>query len=105
MPRTKKTEDSNMFPAKFSKVLGEEWMNECNGFDTEELKKLVIESEQLIEEQEQLRDNDEKLKEFKQVVKDLGGAYKDAIFYQRAKIKYAMKTLESRGKSPLPKGE
>ena len=97
MPRTKKNNDPNMFPSKYSKVLGEEWMNECDSLPTEDLKKIVIEAEKNIEEQENLRDEDQKLKELKENVKALGGGYKDAIFYQRAKIKYAMKSLENRG--------
>lgn len=93
----KKASSDNVFPAKYTKVLGEEWMNECDSASAEDLKKKIIDAEASIEEQERLRDSDQALKELKDKVKDLGGGYKDALFYQKAKIKYIMKTLESRG--------
>lgn len=100
MAKKKKVDGDNSFPAKYAKVLGEEWMSECDSSDTEDLKRKVIEAETLIEEQENLRDADETLKNLKDQLKALNGGYKDSIFYQRAKIKYAMRTLETRGTTP-----
>ncbi len=93
----KKNSDENTFPAKYAKVLGEEWMNECDSLDADELKKIVIESESSVEEAEDKRDADEKLKQAKEMAKELGADYKETIFYQRAKIKYAMRCLETKG--------
>ena len=97
MGRPKKNHDDSAFPAKYAKVLGEEWMKECDSSDMEDLKKKIVDAEKAIGEQEALKKADEGLKDAQANVKALSAGYKEAMFYQKAKIKYALMTLESRG--------
>ena len=72
-------------------------MRECDSADINDLKKKIIDAEKSVGEQEALRKADEKLKDAKKNVKALGSGYKDSILYQKAKIKYALMTMETRG--------
>lgn len=98
MPRAKNSDSKSNFPKKYSQVLGEEWMSEVDKLDTDELKKIIVEAEQNISTTETERDADEKLAAAKEVVKELSAAYKDAVKYQTAKIKYSLMCLEGKGK-------
>ena len=104
MGRPKKNHDDSAFPAKYAKVLGEEWMKECDSSDMEDLKKKIVDAEKAIGEQEALKKADEGLKDAQANVKALSAGYKEAMFYQKAKIKYALMTLESRGMLSEDKG-
>jgi len=106
MPRVKKEKaGAGEFPAKFAKVLGEEWMSATDSLDTEELKKIVVDAANMIEEQEKQRDADMELKQQKEKLKEMSGLYKEDLFYQKARIKYSLKVLESRGIKVAPAKE
>lgn len=98
MAKVKRKDSVEGFPEKYAKILDKTWMEEADGFDEEALRGAIIEANGSISEQEKLRDADEKLKAAKDLAKDLGGAYKDSIKYQTAKIKYAIFNLEKMGK-------
>lgn len=98
MAKVKKKDTVEGFPEKYAKILEKTWMEEVDGFDEAQLRNVIIESNGSISEQEKLRDADEKLKAAKDLAKDLGGAYKDSMKYQNAKIKYAIFNLEKMGK-------
>ncbi len=98
MAKVKRKDSVDGFPEKYAKILDKTWMEEVDGFDEEKLRSVVIDANGSISEQEKLRDADDKLKAAKDLVKDLGGAYKDSIKYQSAKIKYAIFNLEKMGK-------
>jgi len=104
MPKGKKnaSSDGTGFPAKYAKVLGEDWMNEADGLETDELKKIIVDAANLIEEQENMRDSDMDLKQLKDQLKEKSGIYKEDIFYQKARTKYSLKVLESRGIKTTP---
>jgi len=98
MPQPKKSNTKNGISAKYTKILGEEWMEEVDKLDVEELTKIIVEASQNMSKVETERDADEKLKAAKEVYNELGAAYKDAMKYQNAKIKYALICLEGKGK-------
>lgn len=93
----KKSNKVEGFAEKYNKVLPADVKAEIERMSPEEAKALVIECENAYNEQERLRDADENLTAAKAVVKDLAGAYKDAMKYQTAKIKYALFCLEQKG--------
>jgi len=86
------------FPAKYAKHLDPGWMEDVDSMGEDDLKKIIVDSEGVIEQQEKLMEDDQKLKEIKELFKDLRGAYTEAIQHQKAKIKYALFSLEKAGK-------
>jgi len=98
MGKVKKKDTVEGFSEKYAKILDKTWMEEADGFDEEKLRSVIIDANGSINEQEKLRDADDKLKAAKELAKDLGGAYKDSMKYQTAKIKYAVWSLEKLGK-------
>lgn len=98
MPRKKKPQAPNGFPEKWYKKLPSTWVN--GGADakkSDELKNGILKSESIIADVEKDRDNDAKLTNAKEEVKDLNGAYNDTINEEKAKIKYSLFLLKSRG--------
>lgn len=85
---------------KLIKKLPTGFADDVAGFNEQQLKDAVLQSEANIRRVEQERDADEKLAGAKELLKDLNGPYRDAIGAQRAKIAYLMHTLEERGKLP-----
>ena len=85
---------------KLLKKLPTGFADDVAGFNEQQLKDAVLQSEANIRRVEQERDADEKLAGAKELLKDLNGPYRDAIGAQRAKIAYLMYTLEERGKLP-----
>lgn len=85
---------------KIMKKLPPGFADDAAGYDEEQLKNAVLQSEANIRRVEQERDADEKLAGAKEILKDLIGPYRDAIGAQRAKIAYLMHMLEERGRLP-----
>jgi len=87
------------FPKKYAKTLKEipEFQGTADSSDTDELKKIIIESEGNIFTIEKEKEEDIKLNAAKDLVKDLSQSYRDAMKIQTVKVKYALFLLESRG--------
>jgi hypothetical protein len=87
------------FPEKWNKVLKDlpEFKDTADAASTDELKKIVLDSEGNIYTIEKEKELDTKLNAAKELVKDYSGPYRDAIKVQTAKVKYALFLLEGKG--------
>jgi hypothetical protein len=95
MARIKK---NNSFPEKYLKILDANVMAEMEALDEHALKKSIVDSENAIDEQEKNKEADDNLQSAKEKVKELSKDYSDTIKFQKAKIKYSLFLLESKGK-------
>lgn len=98
MPKKKKSpQESNGFSDKLAKKLPTGFVEETDALGTEDLKKVLVDSEKNILCIEREIDADQMLNNAKAVIKDLAGPYREAIACQNAKIKYVLYCLEQRG--------
>jgi len=86
------------FPKKWEKHLPTGFSDTVNTMDDDEMHSIIITCEKTIHSTEKEMDNDSKLNGAKDLVKDFSQSYRDVINAQKAKIKYIIYTLESRGK-------
>ena len=94
----KNKSDGNGFAEKLMKKLPTGFAEDAEAMSEEELKKVIIDSENSINEVEKERDADIKLNAAKELSKELGKAYSETKSAQMAKIKYALYLLEGQGK-------
>ena len=90
-------EELTGFPEKWLKKLPTGFADEADALSEEELKKLIIRSENNINTIEKEKDADPKLNGAKEITKSLTGPYREATSAQKAKIKYALYLLENKG--------
>lgn len=95
-----KDKEDRDFPEKYKKKLPTGFAEDAESLDEEGLKKKILEAEGNLSNVEREMDADQKLQAAKDDVKDLAAAYKDAAAAQKAKIKYCVFLLETRG-TPL----
>lgn len=98
----KDDKDDNMpvtFAEKWTKVLKEipEFKDTADAASTDDLKKIVVDSEGNIYTIEKEKEVDTKLNGAQELVKEFSAPYRDAIKIQTAKIKYALFLLEGKG--------
>jgi hypothetical protein len=101
---SKKKNDDDMpvtFPEKWLKVLKQmpEFKEIADSSDAVGLKKIIVESEGNIYTTEKDMEADSPLNGAKDLVKQYSAAYKEAMKFQTAKIKYAMFLLEGNGEA------
>ena len=89
----------SMFPEKWNKVLKDlpEFKDTADAASSEELKKIIVQSEGNIYTVDNEKENDVKLNGAKELVKEMAAPYRDAIKVQQCKIKYALFLLEGKG--------
>ncbi len=94
-----KTNEPNVFPEKWAKVLKElpEFKDTADAASTDDLKKIIVTCEGNIYTIDKEKDDDTKLNAAKDLVKEYSAPYRDAIKVQTAKIKYALYLLEGKG--------
>lgn len=87
----------NAFPEKWAKKLPTGFQDDAATLSEEDLKKVIVESEQNLYSIDKEKSADVKLTAAREMVKDLGAGYREASGAQNAKIKYVMFLLEGRG--------
>ncbi len=87
------------FPERLSKKLPDNFESNTDSATTEEIKKIILDSESSIYDVDKEAELDEKLNAAKAIVKDLSKAYRDKKACESAKIKYCLWVLENRGVS------
>lgn len=94
-----KSDEPNMFPAKWAKILKDlpEFKETAEAASEEDLKKIVLSCEGNLYTIEKEKGQDHKLNGAKELVKEYSAPYRDAVKVQTAKIKYALFLLESKG--------
>lgn len=94
-----KSDEMNVFPAKWAKVLKEfpEFKENADACNQEDLNKIILTCEGNVYTIEKEKLNDVKLNGAKELVKEYSAPYRDAIKVQTAKIKYALFLLENKG--------
>jgi hypothetical protein len=85
------------FPAKWRKVLPENFSDEADSKKNDELQSIILKSSTAINELEKDMDNDAKLLALKEDLKHLMGGYKETMREEQAKIKYCLHLLRNRG--------
>lgn len=96
MAKKKSTAPDN-FPPKLWEKLEVTWRDGAQSKSNDDLKADLLKAERLISQTEKDMSEDISLEEAKQQVKDLSGGYRDVISVERAKIKYCLYLLETRG--------
>ncbi len=90
--------DKTAFPKKYyNKIKDSTFMEDVESLDTEELKAKIVKCEETIYTIEKEKENDDKLRAAKDLVKDYSAGYNDAAAFEKAKVKYCLFILESRG--------
>ena len=98
VPKKKKGPIIPGFEDKFAKKLPDNYEDTVDGMKTpDDMKGAVIDCEKVINLTEKEMEEDVALKNAKENVKALGGAYKDTLGCQKAKIKYLLHVMEGRG--------
>lgn len=87
----------NEFPNKWAKKLPEGFMESAENMSNDELKQALLKAEGIVSDTEKDMENDSKLNTLKEDVKMLAGAYKDTISSEKAKSKFCLYVLRSRG--------
>jgi hypothetical protein len=95
--RKKKPVAPDGFPEKWYKKVPTVWKDGAEAMDNEDLKKEVLKASSLVSDTEREMDEDPKLNDLKADLKDLRGGYMDLINAERAKVKYSLFLLRSRG--------
>lgn len=97
--KTDKEDSPTTFSEKWNKVLKEipEFKDTADSSSTDELKKIVMNSEGNIYTIEKEEESDEKLNAAREMTKEYSAPYRDAKKVQMAKIKYALFLLEGKG--------
>lgn len=97
-PKKKKGPIIVGFEDKYAKKLPDNYEDTVNGLKTpDEMKGAVIDCEKVIDLTEKEMDEDVALKNAKENVKALGGAYRDTLGCQKAKVKYLIHVMKDRG--------
>jgi two-component SAPR family response regulator len=81
---------------KAIKLLGDT-ANEIESMGSDDLKKLIVDSQKYVQEIQVQEEEDEKLKSAKELVSDLRGGYTEAKKYSKAKITVAVCRLNNVG--------
>lgn len=89
---------NNEFPKKWARFLPTGFEDNVNSMDDVEMESNIITCEKSINSTEKEMENDSKLNGARDLVKDFSQGYRDVINTQRAKIKFIIYTMESRGK-------
>lgn len=85
------------FPRKHAKRLPENYEEKVESLSKEELEAEILKAEKASSDCEHDMENDPKLNVLKEDVKILAGGYKEVIMAEKAKIKYCLFLLRSRG--------
>lgn len=105
---TDSTDDSQspLAGKKWAKLLSSEWMTTAESWDTDEIKKKIVQYEQAIGQSEKDMDNDhalnglkDRMSELKEQVKETSEVYTKSIAEIAAQIKYVVHLLDQRGVS------
>jgi len=94
------TQEKEMgFPEKWNKVLKDlpEFKESVDAMSSEDIKKVIVQSEANIYTIDREKDGDVKLNAARELVKENSAPYRDAKKVQTAKIKYCFYLLESKG--------
>ena len=97
MARTKKPASPDGFPDKWYKKVPSTWRDGAESMSNDDLMVEVFKAETVVSDQEREMDEDPKLNDLKTDLKELRGGYMDLINAEKAKIKYSMFLLRSRG--------
>ena len=99
MSKDNNSENENVFPKKWAKVLEDlpEFKESAEASSKEDLNKIIIQCEGNIYTVEKEKECDTKLNAAKDLVKDYMTPYRDAVKVQMAKIKYALYLLDQSG--------
>lgn len=82
---------------RITRALDADTVTELDAQDADQLKGVIVSSQEIIEAEEATRDTDLELAKAKDKVAELRAPYTEAIKRQRAKIAYAMHRLRERG--------
>jgi len=85
------------FPEKYLKLLDTDFKLEAEAASDEDLKKIIVNSENSIYSVDKEKAADDKLNGAKALVKDYMAPYNEAVRRQTAKIKYALYLLDAKG--------
>lgn len=84
------------FNPKYAKLLGD-WMSSADSYDTDELKKTIVDTQKAISDTEKDLEADERLNALKEEIKELSSAYRDVAKREQAKSMYCVHILRTRG--------
>lgn len=93
------------FEEKYAKLVPEHWVPIAEKMERDEMEKCIVECEMLIEHTEKEVSDDAKIQQLKEDLKYLREGYKDVIDAQRAKIKFMLYLMNTRGYNVLPSKE
>jgi hypothetical protein len=85
------------FPDKWASKVPEPWSHTAEGMTREEMEKEVVSCEMSIEATEKDVADDTKIQELKENLKYLQEGYKEVLGTQKAKIKFLLYLMNSRG--------
>jgi len=85
------------FPEKLGKHLSEVWVSEAEAMEREEMDKCIVSCEMTIEATEKDVSDDSKIQDLKEQLKYLNEGYKGVLVSQKAKIKFLLYLMNSRG--------
>lgn len=86
------------FPNKYYKLIKDSpFVEEMDSSDLDALKAKIVECEEKIYNIEKAKEIDDKLNSAKELVKEYSAAYNEAAAYEKAKVKYCIFLMESRG--------
>lgn len=91
------SDDNDDFPAKWKKKLPEGYEEKAEALSQAELEAEILKAEKSSSDTEHDMEQDPKLNVLKEDVKVLAGGYKEVIMAEKAKIKYCLFLLRSRG--------
>ena len=91
----------NVLDPKLQKVLKDmpEFVDTANAASAEELKAIVLRSEQHISETEKAKQEDEKLAAKIEEAKEMTAPYRETLKYLNAKIRYSIHLLQEKGEN------
>jgi phosphoglycerate-specific signal transduction histidine kinase len=79
---------------KAKKILSQSFLEENASINEDEAAQLIVKAEQTVKALTEEMEADEQLSAAKQVVKDLQGAYKSALAYEHAKIRFLLEKID-----------
>lgn len=79
---------------KAKKILSKSFLDDNSNITEDEAAQLIVKAEQTVKNLTEEMEADENLNAAKQVVKDLQGAYKSALAYEHAKIRFLLERIE-----------
>lgn len=90
------------FAEKYAKHVPEHWVPVAEKMERDEMEKCIVECEMMIETTETDASNNAKIQQLKEDLKYLQEGYKDVVTAQKAKIKFLLFLMNSRGYVVLP---